>query len=59
MAGRSNRQIAERLGIGVTTVEKHVAAILRRWRVGSRAAIVRLALGERAGVSRAAAPRPS
>jgi DNA-binding NarL/FixJ family response regulator len=59
VAGRSNRQISESLGIGVTTVEKHVAAILRQWQVGSRAAIVRLALGERAGVSRAAAPRPS
>jgi DNA-binding NarL/FixJ family response regulator len=44
VAGRSNRQIAENLGIGLTTVEKHVAAILRQWQVGSRAGIVRMAL---------------
>ncbi|MEO7126657.1 MAG: helix-turn-helix transcriptional regulator [Nakamurella sp.] len=42
-AGATNRQIAADMGIGVTTVEKHVNAILRRWDVRSRAEIAHLA----------------
>lgn len=43
VAGASNRAIAEALGIRRSTVEKHVAEIMRRWGVGSRAGIVRVA----------------
>ena len=41
--GLGNRLIADRLGIGVSTVEKHVAAVMRRWGVRSRAGIIRVA----------------
>jgi DNA-binding NarL/FixJ family response regulator len=44
VAGHSNSQIANDLAVGVSTVEKHISAILHRWQVGSRAGIVRLAL---------------
>ncbi|MGZ0711085.1 response regulator transcription factor (plasmid) [Coraliomargarita sp. W4R53] len=37
----SNKQIAEQLGVGVSTIEKHVAAIMRRWGVDSRVGIAR------------------
>lgn len=42
--GATNRLIAQELGIGVTTVEKHVSAIFARWAVGSRAEVVHLTL---------------
>lgn len=45
--GAGNRQIAAELGIAVTTVEKHVAAIMERWGVDSRGALVALAAGRR------------
>lgn len=41
--GLGNRLIADRLGIEVSTVEKHVAAVMRRWDVRSRAGIIRVA----------------
>lgn len=41
--GLGNQRIAERLGIRVSTVEKHVAAIMRRWDVRSRSGIIRVA----------------
>lgn len=41
--GHGNRVIADRLGIEVSTVEKHVAAVMRRWDVRSRAGIIRVA----------------
>ena len=41
--GATNRQIAERLGIGVTTVEKHLTAMMRLWQVTSRSGLVHLA----------------
>ncbi len=44
--GATNRGIAQELGIGVTTVEKHVSAIFARWAVTSRAAVAHLCLGE-------------
>ena len=44
VAGATNQQIADELDIGVTTVEKHVREVLRRWDVGSRAGIVMVAL---------------
>jgi DNA-binding NarL/FixJ family response regulator len=44
VTGASNAQIAVELGIGVTTVEKHVGAILRRWGAGSRAGVVHIAM---------------
>lgn len=49
VAGCSNRELAERLGIAEATVEKHVSAILERWGVTSRAGIVGMAVsaGER------------
>ncbi|QPE03860.1 hypothetical protein IT882_11375 [Microbacterium schleiferi] len=43
--GLGNQLIADRLGIGVSTVEKHVAAVMRRWGVRSRAGIVHIAGG--------------
>ncbi|GEL94482.1 helix-turn-helix domain-containing protein [Cellulomonas composti] len=43
-AGRSNAQIAADLGVGLSTVEKHVSAILRRWHLSSRTAVARLVL---------------
>ncbi|WP_375383970.1 LuxR C-terminal-related transcriptional regulator [uncultured Microbacterium sp.] len=51
VAGMPNREIARHLGVGVSTVEKHVTAVLRRWDVESRAGIVSVALasGFRAG----------
>lgn len=45
VGGAANRQIAESLGISPATVEKHVSAVLQRWRVTSRAGIVALASG--------------
>lgn len=47
-AGAGNAEIARRLGLSVSTVEKHVAAILDRWDVGSRAAIA--AIGQETGL---------
>ncbi|HTL41002.1 MAG TPA: helix-turn-helix transcriptional regulator [Pseudolysinimonas sp.] len=48
VGGAGNREIADSLGISVSTVEKHVAEIMRRWGVRSRAGIVRVAgVGER------------
>mgnify|MGYP001036963552 CR=1 FL=1 len=41
--GSTNRRIAEVLGIGTTTVEKHVSAIKDRWNITSRAEIAVLA----------------
>ncbi|MEF2256031.1 helix-turn-helix transcriptional regulator [Microbacterium schleiferi] len=43
--GLGNQLIAERLGIGVSTVEKHVAAVMRRWGVRSRTGIIHIAGG--------------
>lgn len=40
--GATNKHIAAKLGIGVPTVEKHVAAVFARWGVGSRAEVARL-----------------
>ncbi len=37
--GAGNAEIALRLGLSVSTVEKHVAAVMDRWGVGSRTAI--------------------
>ena len=45
VGGAGNKKIAESLGISSATVEKHVSAILQRWRVTSRTAIVALASG--------------
>jgi DNA-binding CsgD family transcriptional regulator len=42
-AGLGNRQIAERLFLSDVTVRRHVSAILRKLRVGSRDEAVRLA----------------
>lgn len=42
--GMTNRAIAATLGIGVTTVEKHISHILRQWNVSSRAGITAVAL---------------
>ncbi len=49
VAGCSNRQLAQELGITEATVEKHVSAILVRWGVASRAGIVGMAVAARAG----------
>lgn len=38
-AGASNAEIAGRLGVSVSTVEKHVSAVMGRWKVRSRAEI--------------------
>lgn len=43
VTGASNRQIAADLGINVTTVEKHLAAILQRWAASSRTELIHLA----------------
>jgi DNA-binding NarL/FixJ family response regulator len=43
VAGASNREIAESLGIAVSTVEKHIAEVMRRWGARSRAGVVRVA----------------
>ena len=43
--GATNRVIAQELGLGVTTVEKHVSAIFARWAFASRAEVVHLTLG--------------
>ncbi|RJS47207.1 helix-turn-helix transcriptional regulator [Nocardioides cavernaquae] len=40
--GARNADISEALGIGVRTVEQHVAAVMARWQAGSRAAIAGL-----------------
>jgi DNA-binding NarL/FixJ family response regulator len=37
--GMSNREIAARLGVSTNTVAKHVAAIMHRWQLPSRAGI--------------------
>lgn len=37
--GASNARIAAELGVGVSTVEKHVTAILRQWDLPSRAGV--------------------
>ena len=42
--GATNRAIAQQLGIGVTTVEKHVSAVFARWAVGSRTEVAHLTL---------------
>ena len=44
VAGCSNRELAQKLGITEATVEKHVSAILVRWGVASRAGIVGMAV---------------
>ncbi|MEO9104512.1 MAG: LuxR C-terminal-related transcriptional regulator, partial [Terrimesophilobacter sp.] len=46
VGGATNLEIAEQLGIGVKTVEKHVSEILRRWGTTSRVGITRIALAE-------------
>lgn len=45
IGGASNKKIAESLGMSAATAEKHVSAVLQRWNVTSRAAIVALASG--------------
>lgn len=37
--GATNARIAQELGIGISTVEKHISAILRAWNLPSRAAV--------------------
>ena len=49
VAGRSNRQIAEALGITLGTVKDHVHAILQRLGLPSRQAVMAAARGSRAG----------
>lgn len=44
VAGRSNTEIAQELGISPKTVERHVSAILFAWNVRSRSAAAHLAL---------------
>jgi DNA-binding NarL/FixJ family response regulator len=46
--GVGNATMAERLGISVKTVEKHIGAIFLRWGVSSRTGIARIAVGESA-----------
>jgi DNA-binding NarL/FixJ family response regulator len=43
--GARNQDIAVALGISVSTVEQHVAAVMARWDAGSRAAIASLMSG--------------
>jgi DNA-binding NarL/FixJ family response regulator len=38
--GRTNRAIADQLGVSPKTVEKHVADVFVRWQVSSRTALV-------------------
>lgn len=40
--GLHNRDVADRLGLSVRTVERHVADILERWDLGGRTAIARV-----------------
>lgn len=47
-AGASNSRIAADLGVGVSTVEKHVTAVLRRWQLPSRSAIAHVVRSDRA-----------
>ena len=49
VAGRSNRQIAEALGITLGTVKDHVHAILQRLGLPSRQAVMAAARGFEAG----------
>ncbi|MFC7503923.1 LuxR C-terminal-related transcriptional regulator [Nocardioides sp. GCM10030258] len=48
-AGRTNKQVAEELGIALKSVEKHVADILLRWGAGSRFDVARIWWGAGAG----------
>jgi len=50
--GFSNRQIADALSIGERTAESHVASILAKWGMSSRAQIAaRTTGGDRSGTS--------
>ena len=49
VAGQSNRQIAEELGISIATVKDHVHAILQRLEMPSRQAVMAAARGSGAG----------
>lgn len=53
--GRSNRQIARRLGIGENTVKTHVARVLRKLGLSSRAEV---AAGARGGCASGPEPGP-
>lgn len=48
--GRSNKEIAQSLGIGVETVKTHVSEIIRRLNVRNRAEAVRLFMMRGAGI---------
>ncbi len=54
--GCTNQQIAHALDIGVSTVEKHIADVLRRWHVSSRAGIVRVAASRQPSLHSEEAP---
>ncbi len=45
--GSSNAQIAQELGIGLKTVERHVTDILKRWRIDSRSVIATIMVSNR------------
>lgn len=45
--GLTNRMIAARLQVSISTVEKHVGAGMQRWELPSRAAIAGAAEAER------------
>jgi DNA-binding CsgD family transcriptional regulator len=47
--GLTNKEIAERLGISIETVRKHLAASYQKTGVGNRAGVVALAYGARFG----------
>ena len=50
--GFSNRQIADTLSIGERTAESHVASILAKWGMSSRAQIAARTAGDDASPSR-------